>query len=55
MILDFHLGGTARHPMVTLDTSSLQKRLVKKAEEKLKEEGEELLQQGLDALRKRFK
>jgi hypothetical protein len=55
VILDFHLGGTARHPMVTLDTSSLQKRLVKKAEEKLKEEGEELLQQGLDALRKRFK
>ncbi len=55
VILDFHLGGTARHPAVTLDTSTLQKRLVKEAEKKLKEEGEGLLQQGLDALRKRLK
>ncbi len=61
--LDFHLGGMARSPVVTLDTSALQQRLLdegkrrlqEELERKLKDDGGELLKQGLDALRERLK
>lgn len=53
--LDFHLGGTAASPRVTLDTSAMEARLKEQVKEELEEKGEELLQQGLDALRNRLK
>ncbi len=53
--LDFHVGGTAVKPKVTLDTTAMEARLKEQVKQELEEKGEKLIKQGLDALRKRLK
>ena len=51
----FTLTGTLREPQVTLDQAAIRAKLREKAEGELKDKGDELLQKGLDELKKRFR
>lgn len=51
----FTLTGTLREPQVTLDQAAIRAKLREKAETELKDKGDELLQKGLDELKKRFR
>ncbi len=53
--IDFYLKGDLKHPRVTLDQRAIEERLRQKAEEKLKEEGQQLIKKGLDDLKKFLK
>jgi len=45
--------GSAKEPAITLDTKSLEAQLSAQAKQQLQEKGSELLQKGLDALKKK--
>ena len=53
MELDFLVKGTAKEPAVTIDTKALEARLAAEARQQLEQKGSDLLQKGLDALKKK--
>ena len=51
--LDFLVKGSTREPAITLDTKSLEAQLSAQVRQQLQEKGSDLLQKGLDALKKK--
>jgi len=51
--LSFLVKGNAKEPAITLDTKSLEAQLSAQARQQLQEKGSDLLQKGLDALKKK--
>ncbi|MEZ4397246.1 MAG: hypothetical protein R3C71_10075 [Candidatus Krumholzibacteriia bacterium] len=51
VVLDFNVKGTTKSPTVTLDTKALEQQLAAEARQQLQEQGSDLINKGLDALK----